>query len=42
MEAKPVSAMTVHELRDHADKRGISLPKGYIAKADLLGIIERA
>ena len=42
MEAKPVSAMTVHELRDHADKRGISLPKGYIAKAALLDIIERA
>lgn len=42
MEAKPVSAMTVLELREYADNKGISLPRGYIAKADLVGIIERA
>ena len=42
MEAIPVEAMTVPELREHADKKGISLPSGYIAKASLLDIIERA
>jgi hypothetical protein len=42
MEAKPVSAMTVSELREHADKKGISLPRGYLAKATLAAIIERA
>lgn len=41
MEAKPVSAMTVTELRDAADKKGIILPKGYITKADLVGLVER-
>jgi hypothetical protein len=42
MEAKPVSAMTVLELREEANKKGINLQSGYIAKADLIGIIERA
>jgi hypothetical protein len=39
---KQPSEMTVLELRDEADKRGIVLPRGYIAKAELLNIIERA
>jgi hypothetical protein len=41
MEAKKPVDMTVLELREEADKRGIYLPRGYLAKAVLLDIVER-
>ena len=36
---KPLGAMTVAELRAEAGIRGIHLPSGYIAKAELLSIV---
>lgn len=39
-EKKPLGEMTVAELRAEAEAKDIHLPAGYIAKAELLSIVE--